>query len=97
MLAGDSAAISAGIERLEREPALLASLQRRVLLEKGLALVDGPECPLCDHPWPDEEHLLGHLRAELAKSDDAARCSRHSCATTPPSRARSTGFWHFSL
>ena len=71
LVAGDSAAIVAGIERLERDPALLASLQRRVLLEKGLALVDGPECPLCDHPWPDEEHLLGHLRHKMTKSEDA--------------------------
>ncbi|SDB47256.1 ATP-binding protein [Bauldia litoralis] len=71
LVAGDSAAILSGIERLERDPALLATLQRRVLLDKGLALVDGPECPLCDHPWPTEEHLLGHLRAKLAKSDDA--------------------------
>lgn len=71
LVASDSASILAGIERLERDPALLASLQRRVLLDKGVALVDGPECPLCDHRWPDEEHLLGHLRAKLAKSDDA--------------------------
>lgn len=72
VVAGDSEAIKAGIERLERDPALLASLQRRVLLEKGLALVDGPLCPLCDHPWVDEEHLLSHLRAKITKSEDAA-------------------------
>jgi hypothetical protein len=71
LVVGDSRAILAGIDRLERDPALLASLQRRVLIEKGLSLVDGPECPLCDHQWPDEAHLLGHLRAKLTKSDDA--------------------------
>lgn len=70
-IAGDSQAIIAGIERLERDPALLAALQRRVLLEKGLELVDGPHCPLCDHPWPDEEHLLNHLRTKLTKSENA--------------------------
>jgi recombinational DNA repair ATPase RecF len=71
LVATDAAAILAGIARLERDPALLSSLQRRVLLEKGLSLVDGPECPLCDHPWPDEEHLLGHLRAKMTKSQAA--------------------------
>lgn len=71
LVVGDSTAILSGIDRLERDPALLSSLQRRVLIEKGLSLIDGPECPLCDHEWPDEEHLLGHLRAKLTKSDDA--------------------------
>lgn len=71
LVAGDCEAIIAGIERLERDPALLAALQRRVLLEKGLELVDGLHCPLCDHAWPDEEHLLSHLRAKLAKSESA--------------------------
>ena len=67
----DAAAILAGIAQLEADPALLLALQRRVLVEKGLELVEGPECPLCDHPWPDEEHLLGHLRIKLVKSEDA--------------------------
>lgn len=70
-VAGDSQAIIAGIERLERDPALLAALQRRVLLEKGLELVEGPHCPLCDHSWPDEEHLVSHLRTKLTKSEKA--------------------------
>jgi hypothetical protein len=71
MTADDAGAIRAGIARLEADPALLQALQRRSLLEKGLELVDGPECPLCDHPWPDAEHLLGHLRMKLSKSEDA--------------------------
>lgn len=71
IVAGDSASIQSGIERLERDPALLSSLQRRVLIEKGLALVDGAECPLCDHRWPDEAHLLEHLRGKMSKSEDA--------------------------
>lgn len=71
LVAGDSQAIISGIERLERDPALLAALQRRVLLEKGLELVDGAHCPLCDHEWPDEEHLLSHLRGKLEKSESA--------------------------
>lgn len=71
LVAADSKAIAAGIGQLERDPALLAALQRRVLLEKGLELVDGAHCPLCDHPWPDAEHLLSHLRTKLAKSESA--------------------------
>lgn len=71
LVVDNSTAILSGIERLERDPALLASLQRRVLIEKGLSLVDGPECPLCDHQWPDEKHLLRHLQEKLTKSDDA--------------------------
>lgn len=67
----DATAILAGIATLEGDPALLRALQRRSLVEKGLDLVDGPECPLCDNPWPDEDHLLGHLKAKLAKSEDA--------------------------
>lgn len=71
VVAADTDAILSGIARLEGDPALLASLQRRVLIEKGLALVDGAECPLCDHQWPDETHLLDHLRGKMSKSEDA--------------------------
>ncbi|MER9740889.1 AAA family ATPase [Mesorhizobium sp. M0187] len=68
---GDAGAILSGIAMLENDPALLQALQRRSLVEKGLDLIDGPECPLCDYVWPDEAHLLGHLQAKLAKSEDA--------------------------
>jgi hypothetical protein len=69
----DATAILSGIATLEGDPALLQALQRRSLVEKGLDLVDGPECPLCDHTWPDEDHLLGHLKAKLGKSEDAGK------------------------
>ncbi|MER9926712.1 AAA family ATPase [Mesorhizobium sp. M0048] len=69
----DAAAILNGIATLEVDPTLLQALQRRSLVEKGLDLVDSPECPLCDHPWPDEDHLLSHLKAKLAKSEDAGK------------------------
>lgn len=64
-------AILADLARLESDPALLAALQRRALIEKGLELVDGPACPLCDTPWEDEQHLRDHLKAKLAKSAEA--------------------------
>jgi len=53
--ARESARILEHIKELEADPALFTSLQRRMLLEKGLELVDGPECPLC------EQRLRGHL------------------------------------
>jgi len=52
---------------------LLAALQRRSFIEKGLDLVDGSECPLCDHRWEDEQHLRDHLKAKLAKSEEARK------------------------
>jgi hypothetical protein len=62
---------AADLAKLEADPALLAALQRRSFIEKGLDLVDGPECPLCDTTWEDEQQLLEHLRAKLAKSNEA--------------------------
>ena len=69
----DTAGILSGIAALEGDPALLQALQRRSLVEKGLDLVDGPDCPLCDYRWPDQAHLLGHLEAKLIKSEDAGK------------------------
>jgi hypothetical protein len=67
----NAAAVVSAIERLEAEPALLAALQRRSFIEKGLELVDGPDCPLCDYTWANEQHLRDHLKAKLAKSEEA--------------------------
>jgi recombinational DNA repair ATPase RecF len=69
----DAAGIVADLTTLEKDPGLLAALQRRAFIEKGLDLVDGPECPLCDKPWDDEQHLREHLRAKLAKSAEAGK------------------------
>ena len=69
----EAAAIVADLASLEVDPALLAALQRRAFIEKGLDLVDGPECPLCDTPWNDEQHLREHLKAKLAKSEKARK------------------------
>ena len=67
----EATSILADLTKLENDPALLAALQRRSLIEKGLDLIDGPECPLCDTPWEDEHHLRRHLQAKLAKSEEA--------------------------
>jgi recombinational DNA repair ATPase RecF len=61
------------IATLEADPALLQALHRHSLVEKGLDLIDGPDCPLCDHRWPDEAHLKEHLHAKLAKSQEAGK------------------------
>jgi hypothetical protein len=68
-----AAAIVADLVKLETDPALLTALQRRSLIEKGLDLIDGPDCPLCDTPWEDEQHLRSHLEAKLAKSEEAGK------------------------
>jgi recombinational DNA repair ATPase RecF len=65
----EAAAILSGIATLEADPALLAALQRRSFIEKGIELIDGSDCPLCDHPWGDEDHLRKHLKVKLAKSE----------------------------
>jgi hypothetical protein len=70
-------AIIANLAKLEADPALLEALQRRSFIEKGLDLVDGPACPLCDTEWEDEEHLRDHIKAKLAKSE-AARTTHES-------------------
>ena len=46
-----AAAILEAISALEADPALLWALERRAFIEKGLDLVEGAECPLCDAPW----------------------------------------------
>jgi len=69
----EAASILSSMARLESDLALLDALQRRTLIEKGLDLVDGPDCPLCDRPWEDEEHLRDHLKAKLAKSEEAGK------------------------
>jgi DNA repair exonuclease SbcCD ATPase subunit len=42
----EAEAIVTGLTKLETDPALLSALQRRSFIEKGLSLVEGPECPL---------------------------------------------------
>jgi hypothetical protein len=69
----EASAVLADLAKLEADPALLAALQKRSFIEKGLDLIDGPECPLCDKPWADEQHLRDHLKAKLAKSEEARK------------------------
>ena len=63
--------ILADLATLERDLALLDAVKQRSFVERGLALVEGPRCPLCDMEWDDEEHLKSHLKTKLAKSKQA--------------------------
>ena len=65
------AGILEGLTTLEADPALLEAITRRGFVERGLALVDGTQCPLCDKDWEDEQHLREHLRSKLARSQNA--------------------------
>ena len=56
---------------LDGDPVLLEAITRRSFVERGLGLVDGAQCPLCDTDWEDEEALTTHLREKLAKADEA--------------------------
>jgi hypothetical protein len=67
----EAAVIVAALEKLEADPALLSALLRRSFIEKGLDLVEGPECPLCDMTWKNEQHLRDHLKTKLAQSEEA--------------------------
>ena len=71
LCAAESDRLIADLTKLENDPALFTALQRRSFFEKGLELVDGPECPLCDTLWPDEQHLRVHLQNKLAKAQEA--------------------------
>ena len=64
-------AILADLAKLEEDLALLDAVKQRSFVQRGLALVDGPRCPLCDMEWEDEEHLKNHLKVKLAKSAQA--------------------------
>jgi recombinational DNA repair ATPase RecF len=67
----EALAIVSDLETLEREPDLVDALNMHALVERGLALVKGASCPLCDTPWEKEQKLKSHLQEKLAKSAKA--------------------------
>ena len=69
--ASETAAVLTDLAALEDDPALLDAVKQRSFVERGLALVDGPRCPLCDQEWDDEDHLKNHLKTKLVKSEQA--------------------------
>jgi len=73
LVKGCASALLADSKMIESDFALFSALQRRSFIEKGLSLVDSPECPLCDTVWEDQAHLRAHLQAKLAKSEQAKK------------------------
>lgn len=59
------------LDNLDSDPAILEAITRRSFVATGLRLVANSDCPLCDSGWEDEEALKAHLRAKLAKADEA--------------------------
>jgi hypothetical protein len=49
------------------------AVKQRPFIELGLSFVDGPDCPLCDSTWADENVLRAHLKSKLAKSAEAGQ------------------------
>ena len=89
--ASATAAIRADIAALEGDPVLLEMLRQRAFVERGLALVGGARCPLCDLEWEDEGHLREHLEAKLRKSEQAEGIQKHlldNCAVIAGHAAR---------
>ncbi len=58
------------VRRLQNEPDLLVAIKRQALVRSGLALVDGPSCPLCDVEW-DVDKLRAHLAGKLSRATEA--------------------------
>lgn len=65
------AALIAEFRAVSSAAELIALLQRRAFIESGLSSVSGPDCPLCDTRWQDEQALRDHVREKLAKSEGA--------------------------
>lgn len=78
------ATLLSDLARLSDDPALADALQQRAFVEKGLSLVDSAACPLCDTTWPDIEHLREHLKAKLAKSEEAKNLQEELCTYPYP-------------
>jgi recombinational DNA repair ATPase RecF len=59
------------LTQLKKDPALLSNFRRRDFLTRALELVDGPACPVCDHPWEVEalrQLVQGKLKAAAEAS-----------------------------
>lgn len=64
------------LAKLKGDPHLVDAIKRRSFVERGLALVEGARCPLCDTDWKDEERLKQHLREKLEKSQEAEKLQK---------------------
>lgn len=67
----EAARVLGDLTTLDGDTAVREAIKQRSLVERGLRLVEGTHCPLCDAEWDNEEALKAHLRAKLAKADEA--------------------------
>ncbi|MGY4497907.1 hypothetical protein ACVWYH_001838 [Bradyrhizobium sp. GM24.11] len=70
-IAGAKSEAVADLAQLTDDPALLRVVKQRALVERGLELVEGDACPLCDGPW-EMALLAAHLQEKIAKADAAS-------------------------
>jgi hypothetical protein len=64
------AKVSNILSQLTGDPNTLRGFRQKVLVEQGIALLDGEACPLCDTDW-DLEELNAHLQEKLGKATAA--------------------------
>nr|WP_249816834.1 ATP-binding protein [Bradyrhizobium sp. 160] len=82
------AALLATMTTLADDPALLASLRRRTLVEQGIELIDGPHCPLCDSPWRANDICAITSRSSSRNLTKRSACKGISSPTPTSSTAR---------
>lgn len=68
--------LTAALNELVADPAIMTTIRHRAMIEKGLDAVTEAQCPLCDLAWPDIEGLRAHLQEKLARSHFAAALER---------------------
>lgn len=71
------------LAQLTDDPALLRGVKQRALVERGLELVEGDACPLCDGPW-EMAVLATHLQEKIAKADAASTALKQLALAIDP-------------
>jgi len=65
--------IGQNLAAFDTDPSLMLALRQRSFVEQGIAFLDRPECPLCNSAWDSTEKLRDHLKAKLARSEEAQK------------------------
>ncbi len=68
--------LSGALDDLDSDPDILASIQLRSFVDRGLSLVTSAVCPLCDTDWQDVDSLRAHLAGKIARFDTAEELQR---------------------
>jgi ABC-type multidrug transport system ATPase subunit len=72
-LEAERATVETSFAQLENDPKLMAAFQRQDFYEAGIGFISGPQCPLCDHEWPSEQHIRDHVGAKIEQSKAAKK------------------------